>query len=111
MRRAGVIVLLVLATLVWSVGIIGVWANRQLLDTENWVQTSDRLLENEQIRVALSTAILQRVYASATVENELRERLPDNLKPLAAPIAAACRTRCAPRSRLRKATCRERLRR
>ena len=91
MRRTGVIVLLVLATLVWTVGIVGVWANRQLLDTQNWVQTSDRLLENEQIREALSTAILQRVYASAPVENQLRERLPDNLKPLAAPIAAALR--------------------
>jgi len=90
-RRTGVIVLLVLATLVWTVGIVGVWANRQLLDTQNWVQTSDRLLENEQIREALSTAILQRVYASAPVEDQLRERLPDNLKPLAAPIAAALR--------------------
>jgi hypothetical protein len=90
-RRTGVIVLLVLATLVWSVGIIGVWANRQLLDTANWVQTSDRLLENEQIREALSTAILQRVYASKPVENQVRESLPDQLKPLAAPIAAGLR--------------------
>lgn len=91
MKRAAVVILLVLATLLWTVGIVGVWANRQLLDTENWVQTSDRLLENEQIRDALSTAILQRVYASAPVENQLREALPDNLKPLAAPIAAGLR--------------------
>jgi hypothetical protein len=91
MRRVGVVILLVLATLVWTIGIVGVWANRQLLDTENWVQTSDRLLENEQIREALSTAILQRVYASKPVENQLRESLPDNLKPLAAPVAAALR--------------------
>jgi hypothetical protein len=90
-KRAAVVILLVLATLLWTVGIVAVWANRQLLDTENWVQTSDRLLANEEIRDALSTAILQRVYASAPVENQLRETLPENLKPLAAPIAAGLR--------------------
>jgi hypothetical protein len=86
-----VVVLLVLATLLWSVGIVAVWAQRQMLDTENWVQTSDRLLENEEIRDALSTAILQRIYASAPVENQLRESLPENLKPLAGPVSAALR--------------------
>jgi hypothetical protein len=90
-KRAGVVILLVLGTLVWTVGIVAVWVQRQALDTENWVQTSDRLLENEQIRTALSTAILQRIYASAPVENQLRETLPDNLKPLAAPISAGLR--------------------
>jgi len=81
----------VLATLLWTVGIVAVWAQRQMLDTQNWVETSDRLLENEDIRDALSTAILQRIYASAPVENQLRETLPDNLKPLAGPVAAALR--------------------
>ena len=91
MKRTGVVILLVLATLLWTVGIVAVWAQRQMLDTQNWVQTSDRLLENQQIREALSTAILQRVYASAPVETKLRETLPPNLKPLAAPIAAGLR--------------------
>jgi len=91
MRRAAVVVLLVLATLLWSVGIVAVWAQRQMLDTQNWVQTSDRLLENEQIRDALSTAILQKIYAGSPVENQLRDALPPNLKPLAAPIAAGLR--------------------
>jgi hypothetical protein len=90
-KRTGVVVLLVLATLLWTVGIVAVWAQRQVLDTQNWVETSDRLLENEEIRAALSTAILQRVYASAPVENQLRERLPPNLQPLAGPLAAALR--------------------
>jgi hypothetical protein len=91
MKRAGVIVLLVLATVFWTAGGVAVWAQRQLLDTKNWVDTSDRLLENEQIRTALSDALLQRVYASAPVENQLREALPDNLKGLAAPAAAGMR--------------------
>ena len=91
MKRTGVVILLVLATLLWTVGIVAVWAQRQMLDTQHWVQTSDRLLENQQIREALSTAILQRVYASAPVETRLRESLPPNLQPLAGPIAAGLR--------------------
>jgi hypothetical protein len=90
-KRTGVVILLVLATLLWSVGIVAVWAQRQMLDTENWVQTSDRLHENEHEREALSTAILQRVYASAPVETRLRESLPPNLQPLAGPLAAGLR--------------------
>jgi hypothetical protein len=90
-KRTGVVILLVLATLLWTLGIVAVWAQRQLLDTQNWVETSDRLLENQQIREALSTAVLQRVYASAPVENRLRESLPPNLQPLAGPIAAGLR--------------------
>jgi hypothetical protein len=90
-KRTGVVILLVLATLIWTVGLVAVWVQRQALDTENWVQTSDRLLQNEEIRNALSTAILQRIYQSAPVENQLRESLPDNLKPLAAPISAGLR--------------------
>jgi hypothetical protein len=68
-----------------------VWAQRQALNTDNWVKTSAAVLRNEQVRTALSTAILQRIYASAPVENQLKETLPDNLKPLAAPIAAGLR--------------------
>jgi hypothetical protein len=90
-KRAGVVVLLVLATLAWTAGVVAVWAQRQALNTDNWVHTSDRLLQNEQIRDALATTILQRIYASAPVETQLRDRLPDNLKPLAAPIAAGLR--------------------
>jgi hypothetical protein len=99
-KRVAVVVLLVLATLLWTAGGVAVWAQRQVLDTKNWVETSDRMLENEQIRTALSDALLQRVYASAPVENRLREELPENLKGLAAPAAAGMRelaSRNAPR--------------
>jgi hypothetical protein len=40
----------VIATLVGVVGIGGIWANRQLLDTGSWVSTSDRMLHNQEIR-------------------------------------------------------------
>jgi hypothetical protein len=90
-RRVTTTVLLVLATFVWTVGIVAVWAKRQALDTDNWVHTSDRLLENEQIRTTLSDALLQRLYASRPVETKLEEELPAPFNKLAGPISGALR--------------------
>jgi len=90
-KRVAVVILLVLATLVWTVAGVAIWANRQMLDTKNWVQTSDQLLRNDTIRVALSNALLDRLYQSAPVENQVRDALPPQLQGLAAPAAAAVR--------------------
>jgi hypothetical protein len=90
-KRIAVVVLLVLATLVWTVGGLAIWANRQMLNTDNWVQTSDRLMRDEAIRTALSTALLDRLFQGKPVENQLREQLPQQLQPLAGPVASALR--------------------
>jgi hypothetical protein len=90
-KRIAVVVLLVLATLLWTVAGVAIWTNRQMLDTKNWVQTSDALLRDEAIRKALSTALLDRLYQSAPVEQQVRESLPPQLQGLAAPAAAAVR--------------------
>jgi hypothetical protein len=87
-RRIGVGVLLVLGTLFWTAFGLGVWANRQALDTDNWVETSDELLENEQIRSTLSFFIVDQLYDSAAVQARLEEVLPPRLQGLAAPAAA-----------------------
>lgn len=90
-KRIAVVVLLVLATLMWTVAGVAIWTNRQMLDTKNWVQTSDALLRDEAVRKALSTALLDRLYQSAPVETRVREALPEQLQGLAAPAAAAVR--------------------
>jgi hypothetical protein len=90
-KRIAVVVLLVLATLVWTVGGLALWSNRQMLDTKNWVQTSDRLLRDEAVRTALSTALLDRLYQSKPVETRLREQLPQQLQPLVGPVASGLR--------------------
>jgi hypothetical protein len=90
-KRIAVVVLLVLATLLWTVAGVAIWANRQMLDTKNWVQTSDALLRDQAIRTALSNALLDRLYQSAPVEKQVRDALPPQLKGLAAPAAAAVR--------------------
>jgi len=84
-----VTLLLVLGTLFWTTFGLGLWAQRQALNTNNWVETSDQLLENEQIRTALSVAIVDRLYDSAAVQARLEQVLPPRLDRLAAPAAAA----------------------
>jgi hypothetical protein len=88
-RKIGIAVLLVLGTLLWTGFGLGLWGKRQTLDTNNWVDTSAELLEDEQIRVALGNFLVDRVYASAAVEERARELLPERLDPLAGPAANA----------------------
>jgi hypothetical protein len=90
-RRIGAATLLVVGTLLWSAAIFGVWAQRQALSTDNWVSTSERLLENDQIRNALAVALVDRLYDADSVEQRLRESLPPRLDPLAAPAASGLR--------------------
>jgi hypothetical protein len=87
-RSIGVSVLLIVGTLLWVGFGLGVWANRQALDTENWVDTSDELLENEDVREALGLFIVDRLFTSADVQQRLEEALPPQLDRLAGPAAA-----------------------
>jgi hypothetical protein len=88
-RRIGVTALLIFGTIFWTTFGLGLWAQRQALNTDNWVETSDQLLENEQIRTALAVAIVDRLYDSEAVQARLETVLPPRLDRLAAPAAAA----------------------
>jgi hypothetical protein len=87
-RRIAVATLLVLGTLFWTAFGLGLWAQRQALDTDNWVETSGDLLENEEIRTTLATFIVDQLYDSQAVQDRLEEALPPRLQGLAAPAAA-----------------------
>jgi hypothetical protein len=87
-KRIGSATLLVLATIFTTAAIFGIWAQRQALDTDNWVTTSTGLLQDEKIRNALGVAIVDRLYDTSAVEERLKETLPPRLDRLAAPAAA-----------------------
>ena len=87
-RHIAVVAVLVVGTLFWTCFGLGLWAKRQALDTDEWVNTSTQLLEDEQIRTALSLYLVDRLYASADVQQRLENVLPDRLDGLAAPAAA-----------------------
>jgi hypothetical protein len=87
-RRIGVTALLILGTLLWTAFGLGLWAKRQALETDNWVDTSADLLEDEEIRSALAVFIVDRLYDSDAVQTRLEEALPPRLDGLAGPAAA-----------------------
>src|SRR4051794_12523730 len=90
-RRIGAATLFVIGTLLWTAAVFGVWAQRQALNTDNWVSTSSELLENQQIRVGLAAVLVDRLYDTNAVEQRLRDSLPPRLDPLAAPAATGLR--------------------
>lgn len=90
-RAVGVWVLIVVATLIGVLASTNVWVQRQALDTDNFVNASDELLENDEVRAALSEYLVNELYAEVDVEAELAEKLPEDLQGLAGPAAAALR--------------------
>jgi hypothetical protein len=88
-HRVWVRVLLVLSTLLAVLAIFAIWANRQLLNPENWARTSTALLQKATIRAAVSTYLINQLYANVDVPGELKAGLPKQLRPLAGPVSGA----------------------
>ena len=87
-RRIAVVALLVIGTLLTTAFGFSLWAKRQALDTDNWVDTSSALLEDDDIRTAVGLFIIDRLYQSDEVEARIAEVLPPRLVQLAKPAAA-----------------------
>ena len=81
----------VLASILAFAAILAIWANRQILNTDNWTRTSTELLENRTIRDQLAVYLVDQLYANVDVAGELRDALPPRLQPLAGPAAGGLR--------------------
>ena len=88
-RRRGLpLVLVGVASVLAIVAIFALWANRQLLDTDNWTETSSELLENDDIRGQVAVFLVDQLYANVDVQARLREALPPRADALAGPAAS-----------------------
>ena len=88
-RRILVQVLIWGTTLLAVLAIFAIWANRQMLNPDNWANTSTKLLQNEEVRDATSNYLVNQLYANVNVEQELKAKLPAQLAPLAGPLSGA----------------------
>lgn len=86
-RRIAVWACIGLAAIIAFVSAMTIWVNRQALETDTWVETSSALLEDDEIRHALAVYLVDQLYESVDVSAELQAALPEQVKPLAAPIA------------------------
>ncbi|MFL5876299.1 MAG: hypothetical protein ACJ76T_10500 [Solirubrobacteraceae bacterium] len=90
-RRWSVVALVVLASVLAFVSVLSVWANRQFLNTDNWVKTSSQLLQREAVREQVSGFLVDQLYANVDVKAQLEQALPPQAKPLAGPAAGGLR--------------------
>jgi hypothetical protein len=86
-----VTVLLVVAAVLTFLYAMASWVDRQVLDTDEWTETSSELLESEQVRDALARYMVDELYANVDVEAELRAVMPPETRGLAGPAAGGLR--------------------
>jgi hypothetical protein len=96
-RRRIALVLIVVATVLGLFAIFAIWANRQLLNTDNWTETSSELLENDAIRTQIADFLVAELYANVDVQGELERGFGQVVRPaaasaLAGPAASGLRT-------------------
>ena len=84
-------VLVVLAAVIALVSALNIWVKRQALDTNNFTNASVKLLEDPQVRSAVSVYLVDQLYQNVDVAAELQQQLPPQLKGVAAPLAGALR--------------------
>jgi hypothetical protein len=90
-RRGVVLTLIVIASLIGFLATFAIWANRQLLETDTWTDTSTKLLEDPEIRSQVADTMVDTLYTNVDVQAELQQSLPPRLQPLAGPAAAGLR--------------------
>jgi hypothetical protein len=90
-HRIKVRVLVILASILAFLAIFTSWIDRQALDTNQWVDTSGKLLEDKQISDALAVYSVDQLYASVDVAQILKKRLPSDLQAVSSPLAAGIR--------------------
>jgi hypothetical protein len=90
-RRRTVKGLVILGSVLAFLSVFAIWTERQALNTDDWVSTSGRLIQNQTIRAALSDYLVDQLYENVDVEKELQDILPGDTKDLAGPAAGGLR--------------------
>ena len=82
---------IVAASLIAIISSLTTWVDRQMLDEDSWREASAELIQDPDVRRAVSVYLVNEVYEKVDVASDLEQRLPPDLKPLAAPAAGALR--------------------
>ncbi len=90
-RRRTVKGLVILGSVLAFFSVFAIWIERQALNTDDWVSTSDRLIQNPTIRAAVGDYLVDQLYENVDVEAELKAILPGDTKELAGPAAGGLR--------------------
>jgi hypothetical protein len=81
----------VVAGLLLLLSSFAVWVDRVALNTDEFVDTSRELLDDDAIRRAVATRAVDELFESVDVETEIEGKLPEDLKSLSGPATAGLR--------------------
>jgi hypothetical protein len=84
--------LVVLGSVFAFLSVFGIWIERQALNTDDWVDTSERLIADVKIREAVADYLVDTLYENVDVEEEVEGFLPGDTKDLAGPVSGAVRS-------------------
>jgi len=90
-RRRTVKALVVLGSVLAFLSVFAIWTERQALNTDDWVDTSGRLIQNSTIREAVGDYLVDQLYENVDVEQKLKEIFPGDTKKFAGPASGALR--------------------
>jgi len=90
-RRRTVKALVVLGSVLAFLSVFAIWTERQALNTDDWVDTSGRLIQNQTVRAAVGEYLIDQLYENVDVEKELEDILPGETKELAGPVSGGLR--------------------
>ncbi len=82
---------MVLGSILAFFSVFAIWIERQALNTDDWVHTSDQLIANPTIRTAVANYLVDQLYENVDVQQELKGILPGETKQLAGPISGGLR--------------------
>src|SRR3954462_1769027 len=90
-HRVKIRILVILASVLAFLAIFTSWIDRQALDTNEWVHTSGRLLQDKEISDAVATYAVDELYGKVEVRGGAKRRRPKAPKPFSAPASAGIR--------------------
>jgi hypothetical protein len=90
-RRVVAVLLVVLTSIVVTVSVTAVWARRNALNTERYVQTIGPVAQDVRVQRALGRYLTGQVMSAIDPEELFREALPERTQVLAAPLTSALR--------------------
>lgn len=91
-RAAASILLVVVSSLLTPAAITGAWLDRELTDTDRWVETVAPLARDPDVQAAVQRGVVDALSARVDLDDELEQALPDSASFLAAPISASLRS-------------------
>lgn len=90
-RAALVWLLAVLACLAAATSTAGIWAHEELLSTDRWRHTVERVAQDPEVAQAVSTRVSAEIVTALGIERRAREGLPERIQFLAPALDEATR--------------------